>query len=37
VLVLRRGRVIDQGTHEELMERCDVYQRIFGRYERRAT
>jgi ATP-binding cassette, subfamily B, bacterial len=37
VLVLRRGRVIDQGTHEELLERCDVYQRIFGRYERRTT
>ncbi len=37
VLVLRRGRLIDQGTHEELMKRCDVYQRIFGRYERRTA
>jgi ATP-binding cassette, subfamily B, bacterial len=37
VLVLRRGELIDQGSHEELMARCDVYQRIFGRYERRTA
>ncbi|MGH2535547.1 MAG: ABC transporter ATP-binding protein [Thermomicrobiales bacterium] len=38
VLVLRRGRLIDQGTHEELLERCDLYRRIFARYdERQAT
>jgi ATP-binding cassette, subfamily B, bacterial len=37
VLVLRRGELIDQGTHEELMARCDIYQRIFGRYERRTA
>jgi ATP-binding cassette subfamily B protein len=33
VLVLRRGEVIDQGTHTELMGRCELYRRIFMRYE----
>jgi ATP-binding cassette subfamily B protein len=33
VVVLRRGRLIDQGTHEELLERCDLYRRIFARYD----
>ena len=33
ILVLHQGRLIDQGTHEELMERCPLYQRIFARYE----
>jgi ATP-binding cassette subfamily B protein len=32
VLVLRRGEVIDQGTHEELLARCGLYRRIFARY-----
>jgi ATP-binding cassette subfamily B protein len=32
VLVLRRGEVVDQGTHEELLARCDLYRRIFARY-----
>ena len=32
VLVLRQGRVIDQGTHEELLGRCDLYCRIFAHY-----
>jgi ATP-binding cassette subfamily B protein len=32
VLVLRHGRVIDFGTHDELLERCILYQRIFARY-----
>ncbi len=31
-LLLRQGRVIDQGTHEELLVRCDLYQRIFAHY-----
>jgi ATP-binding cassette subfamily B protein len=31
ILVLGRGAVVDQGTHEELMERCRDYQRIFAR------
>jgi ATP-binding cassette subfamily B protein len=33
ILVLRRGRLVDQGTHEELMERCEAYRRIFARYD----
>lgn len=33
ILVLHRSEIVDQGTHEELMERCELYQRIFARYE----
>jgi len=33
ILVLRRGELVDQGTHEELLERCPDYQRIFARYD----
>ncbi len=33
ILVLRRGRLVDQGTHEELMARCGDYRRIFARYD----
>jgi ATP-binding cassette subfamily B protein len=33
VIVLRRGELVDQGTHEELLARCDLYQRIFAHYE----
>ncbi len=33
ILVLRRGELVDQGTHEELMERCSDYRRIFARYD----
>jgi len=32
ILVLRRGRLVDQGTHDELLARCDAYRRIFARY-----
>lgn len=28
IVVLKEGAVAGMGTHEELMERCDVYQRI---------
>ena len=34
ILVLRQGELLDVGTHEELMDRCDLYRRIFARYER---
>jgi ATP-binding cassette subfamily B protein len=33
ILVLRRGELVDQGTHEELLERSPDYRRIFARYE----
>jgi ATP-binding cassette, subfamily B, bacterial len=32
VLVLRQGELIDQGTHEELLLRCETYSRIFAHY-----
>jgi len=32
ILVLRRGRLVDQGTHEELMDRSSEYRQIFARY-----
>lgn len=32
ILVLRRGELVDQGSHEELMGRCEAYRRIFARY-----
>jgi ATP-binding cassette subfamily B protein len=33
ILVLRRGELVDQGTHEELMERSLDYRKIFARYD----
>ncbi|MBC8450340.1 MAG: ABC transporter ATP-binding protein [Chloroflexi bacterium] len=33
ILVLRRGELVDQGAHEELMERSADYRRIFARYD----
>jgi ATP-binding cassette subfamily B protein len=33
ILVLRRGELVDQGTHDELMARSEAYRRIFARYE----
>jgi ATP-binding cassette subfamily B protein len=33
ILVLRRGELADQGTHEELMARSADYRRIFAKYE----
>jgi ATP-binding cassette, subfamily B, bacterial len=33
ILLLRRGELLDQGSHEELMERCELYQRIFAHDE----
>ncbi len=32
VLVLHHGRLLDHGTHDELLGRCALYQRIFARY-----
>ncbi|GCE19035.1 ABC transporter ATP-binding protein [Dictyobacter kobayashii] len=33
ILVLRKGELIDQGTHEELLVRCETYRRIFSHYD----
>ncbi len=33
ILVLRRGELVDQGSHDELMTRCEAYRRIFSRYD----
>jgi ATP-binding cassette subfamily B protein len=33
ILVLRRGALVDQGTHDELMVRSADYRRIFARYD----
>jgi ATP-binding cassette subfamily B protein len=33
ILVLRRGELVAQGTHEEMMERSGDYRRIFARYD----
>jgi ATP-binding cassette subfamily B protein len=33
ILVLRRGEMVAQGTHDELMQQSDAYRRIFARYE----
>jgi ATP-binding cassette subfamily B protein len=35
ILVLDKSKLIDQGSHEELMERSPEYRRIFSRYEKR--
>lgn len=32
ILVLHHGEVVDQGSHEELISRNHIYQRIFSRY-----
>ncbi len=33
IVVLRQGRVVAQGKHEDLLESSDSYRRIFSRYE----
>jgi ATP-binding cassette subfamily B protein len=33
ILVLRKGELVDHGSHEELMARSPDYSRIFARYE----
>lgn len=33
IVVLRQGRVVAQGVHEDLLQSSDAYRRIFARYE----
>jgi ATP-binding cassette subfamily B protein len=33
ILVLHRNEIVDQGSHDELMQRCELYKRIFARYD----
>ncbi|HZB95401.1 MAG TPA: ABC transporter ATP-binding protein [Herpetosiphonaceae bacterium] len=33
ILVLRRGELVDQGTHDELLQRSEAYRRIFVHYD----
>ncbi len=33
IIVLRKGSVVAQGTHDHLMQHSPVYRRIFARYE----
>ena len=37
VIYLEHGRVLDRGTHEELMDRCAGYQRLVTAYAREAA
>ncbi len=32
ILVLKRGELVDVGTHEELLRQCELYRRIFLHY-----
>lgn len=33
ILILDQGRLLDQGTHQELQARCALYRRLFSHYE----
>jgi ATP-binding cassette subfamily B protein len=33
ILVLKAGEIVDQGTHDELLEKSPDYRRIFARYD----
>lgn len=33
IVVMRQGRVVAQGNHEDLLQSSDAYRRIFARYE----
>jgi ABC-type transport system involved in cytochrome bd biosynthesis fused ATPase/permease subunit len=37
VVYLEEGRVVDHGTHDELLARCQGYQRLVTAYAREAA
>jgi ATP-binding cassette subfamily B protein len=37
ILVVKKGEIVDQGTHEELLQRSNTYRRIFARHDRTIT
>jgi ABC-type multidrug transport system fused ATPase/permease subunit len=37
VIYLERGRVVDHGTHAELLARCEGYERLVTAYAREAA
>jgi ATP-binding cassette subfamily B protein len=37
ILFLRKGELVDQGTHEELMARNETYQRIFAYHDEKVS
>ncbi len=34
IVVVKKGRVVAQGTHEDLLQTSEAYQRIFARYDK---
>ena len=34
ILVMKKGRLIAEGSHEELMKNCDYYNKLFENYSR---
>ncbi|MBE0514920.1 ABC transporter transmembrane domain-containing protein [Sulfurimonas sp.] len=34
ILVMQKGKIIASGNHSELLESCDVYQKLAGRFEK---
>jgi ATP-binding cassette subfamily B protein len=37
IIVLRRGRVVAQGTHDDLLRTSEPYQRIFAKHDSKST
>jgi ABC-type multidrug transport system fused ATPase/permease subunit len=37
VIYVERGRVVDHGSHDELLTRCPGYQRLVTAYAREAA
>ncbi len=33
ILIMQEGELLDQGTHHELLQRCEIYRRMFSHYD----